>query len=213
MENILKYLSLILLFLLHGSLYADTTIVSQFGFSAKLPTGWFVLSPKKAANANANETAKSLGIPKSVDQSVVNDILTKVKDKNIEFYYDQNYINKEYKNNISVQLVAPLSFKSVDEANEACKGMPLELKKVFGVPVKLHSCQLIPSNGRAVFHHTYTVSSLNMTIINEVVVVNNKYSIAFVGGSANDIKGLHRLRKAQQILVDAVTSYLKKQTK
>ena len=212
-ENTLKYLSLILFISINGSLYADNNISSQFGFSATLPNGWFVLSPKKAAAANSNETSKSLGIPSSVNQSVIKDILANIKSENIEFYYDENYINKEYKNHISAQLSAPLNFKSIDDANNECKGVPQQLKQLFGEPVKLHSCQLIPSNGRPVFHHAYTVNSQNLTIINEVVAVNNKYSIAFVGGSANDTNGLHRLRKAQQLLVDAVTSYLKKQTK
>jgi len=212
-ESTLNYLSLILFFILNSSLHADTTVLSQFGFTATLPNGWFVISPKDIANANANETAKSLGIPASVDQSVINEILAKLKNKNIEFYYDQNYIKKEYKNHISAQLSAPLIFKSLDEVKKECDGVPNQLKELFGEPVNLHSCQLVPSNGRPIFHHAYTVNSQNLTIINEIVPVNQKYSITFVGGSANDTDGLRRLRKAQQSLVDAVTSYLKKQAK
>ena len=193
--------------------YAETKLTSQFGFSATLQDGWFVLSPQKIAEANKNETAKSLGIQDTVDSMVLNEILESVKGGNIEFYYDKNYIDKEYKNHVSVQLSAPLQFSSMDEVTKECEAIPDQLNKLFGEKIDFLSCQLLPSNGRAVFYHAYTVVSQSLTIIQETIPVNQNYSIVFVGGSANNIEGLHRVRAAQQSLVDSVTSYLSDQTK
>ena len=193
--------------------YAETKLESQFGFSATVQDGWFVLSPQKMADANKNETANSLGISDTVDSRVLNEILESVKGGNIEFYYDKNYINKEYKNHVSAQLSAPLQFRSMDEVTKECEAMPAKLNKLFGEKVNFLSCQLVPSNGRAVFHYAYTVVSQGLTIIQETIPVNQNYSIVFVGGSANDVEGLHRVRAAQQSLVDSVTSYLSTQAK
>ena len=193
--------------------YAETKLTSQFGFSATVQDGWFVLSPQKMAEANKNETAKSLGIPDTVDSQVLNEILESVKGGNIEFYYDKNYIDKVYKNHVSAQLSAPLQFSSMDEVTKECESMPAQLNELFGEKVNLLSCQFFSSNGRAVFHHAYTVVSQDLTIIQETIPVNQNYSIVFVGGSANDVEGLNRVRAAQQSLVDSVTSYLSVQAK
>lgn len=173
--------------------------------------GWFVLSPNKVAEANENETAKSLGMPEKVDQEMFSEILTRVKSENVEFNYDVNYIDKEYKNHVSAQIGEPLLFESMDKVNNECEGMPESLKELFGEPVELHSCRITSLNERPIFQHVYTVPSYNLTIINEIVPVNQRYSIMFVGGSANDMDGLKRVRAMQDALLHAVTNFLKAQ--
>lgn len=209
MEKRLKYLIFTSALLLSQLSFADVQVTSQFGFSATVPDGWFVLSPQNIAKANKDETVKSLGISGSADPAVLDDILNHVKGGNIEFYYDSQYVNKEFKNNVSVQLGPPLQFNSMEEVNQECESLPRQLKQLFGEPVKLHSCQLVKANGWPVFHHAYTVASQNLTIINETVHVNQDYSVIFVGGSANNTDGLHRVRAAQQSLIDAIIKHLK----
>jgi len=207
----MRYLFLIPLLLVSQISLAGTKVTSQFGFTAVLPDDWFLINSKKLSVANKNETIESLGLQGSVDKEVLNGILNKVKSGNIEFYYDKKYFNKDFKNNISAQLSAPLLFNSMDDVKQACKDMPGELKKVFGGPVNLHSCKYLKVNGWPVFHHAYTVPSQNVTIINENVYVNKKYSIIFVGGSGNGIEGLHRARAAQQALIESIVKFFKSQ--
>ena len=192
--------------------FADVTITSQFGYSADLPDGWFVISPQKIAKANKNETAQSLGLSDSADPAVLDEILNRVKGGNIEFYYDNKYINTSFKNHVSAQIGPPLRFSSMQEVSEQCTALPAELNQLFGEPVTLISCQLFNAGGWPVFHHAYTVESQSLTIINETVHVNEDYSMIFVGGSGNDIAGLHRVRAAQQSLIEAITTYLKLQS-
>lgn len=171
------------------------------------------MSPKKLADANKDETLETLGISETVDKNAFDEILEKVKSGNIEFYYDKKYFHKEFKNNISVQISSPLVFTSMQEVNQACEGIPAELEKIFGEPVKLHSCKYVKLNGWPVFHHAYSVPSQNLTIINENVHVNKQYSIMFVGGSGNGMEGLHRSRAVQQTLIESVISLFKTQNK
>ena len=188
---------------------ADVHITSQFGFSATIPDGWFVISPQTVAKANENETTESLGISNTADPAVLEEILNHVKGGNIEFYYDSRYLSKDFKNHVSAQLGPPLQFISLEEVNDECQSLPSQLKQLFGEAVQLHSCQLVKANGWPVFHHAYTVASQNLTVINETVHVNQDYSVIFVGGSANDSDGLRRVRAAQQSLIDAITKQLK----
>lgn len=189
--------------------FADVHVTSQFGFSATMPDGWFVVSPQTIAKANKTETAESLGITSSADPAILDGILNHVKGGNIEFFYDNKYLNEEFKNHVSVQLGPPLHFNSLSEVSDECEALPGQLNQVFGEPVNLHSCQLVKANGWPVFHHAYTVASQSLTVINETVHVNQHYSVIFVGGSANDTDGLHRVRAAQRSLIDAITKRLK----
>lgn len=198
-------------------LWAEASVTSSFGFSAEMPDDeWFVLGPKEVAEANSGESLESLGVPKIPDQELLEALFEKVRSGNIEFFYDGKYIASDYKNHVSAQLSAPLVFNSVEEMktgwDEQCASLPEELGEMFGEPVKIHSCQLLPMNGRAVFHHAYTLTTQGITIINEQFPVNSQYSMMFVGGSGNDNEGLQRVRAAQQALVESATAYLKKQT-
>lgn len=208
----MKYFLLISTALFSFSSFADVKITSQFGFSANIPDGWFVISPQTIAKANKKETPQSLGLSSSADPVVIEDILNRVKGGNIEFYYDNKYLSKEFKNHVSAQLGPPLQFSSMQDVSEQCAALPAELNQLFGEPVDLISCQLINADGWPVFHHAYTVKSQSLTIINETVHVNQDYSLIFVGGSGNDIAGLHRVRAAQQSLIEAITTYLKLQS-
>lgn len=192
-------------------LFAKNSLTSQFGFSSSLPDGWFLLTPKNVEKTFSGETQQSLGIPDNVDKNTITGIFDKIKGGNIEFYYDKNYINNQYKNHISAQLGEPIAFSSMDEIKKECEEIPERLKKLYGEPVKLLACNAVPSNNRLVFSIAYDLDFMNLTVIHETVQVNNKYSIEFVGGSANDMAGLKRVRAAQQILVDSVTKYLQDQ--
>lgn len=199
------------------NVWAEASITSSFGFSAEMPDDeWFVLGPKEVAKANENESLDSLGVHQIPDNELLNEILGKIKSGNIEFFYDGKYIRSDYKNHVSAQLSEPLVFNSVEEMkaifDEQCASLPKDLSAMFGETVTVHSCQLMPMNGRAVFHHAYTLPSQKVTIINEQIPVNSRYSLIFVGGSGNDTDGLHRVRAAQQALVEAATAFLKKQT-
>lgn len=205
----MKYFVLLSALLASQLSFADVKVTSQFGFSAKIPDGWFVISPQTIAKANKNETVQSLGVSGSVDPAVLDDMLDRVKGGNIEFYYDNKYVHNNFKNHVSAQLGPPLQFTSMQEVSEQCKALPAELNQLFGEPVSLISCQLVNAGGWPVFHHAYTVESQNLTVINETVHVNQDYSVIFVGGSGNDIAGLHRVRAAQQSLVEAIITHLK----
>lgn len=198
-------------------LWAEASVTSSFGFSAEMPDDeWFVLGPKEVAKANSGETLESLGVQKIPDQELLEALFEKVKSGNIEFFYDGKYIASDYKNHVSAQLSAPLVFDSVEEMqaewDKQCASLPDDLGEMFGETVRLHSCQLLPMNGRAVFHHAYTLTSQGITIINEQIPVNSQYSMMFVGGSGNGNEGLQRVRAAQQALVESATGYLKNQT-
>ena len=151
-------------------------------------------------------------MPSSVNAEVLNEVFKNVMGGNVEFFYDQNYILNEFKNHVSVQLSEPLQFSSMEEVTEECESLPSELNEVFGEEVEVISCQVAPSNSWLVFHHAYTLTSQGVTIISEAVRVNQEYSLLFVGGSGNDLDGLHRVRSAQQSLIDALTEYLNDQT-
>lgn len=208
----MKYFVFVSALLLSQLSFAEVRVTSQFGFSANLPDGWFVISPRTIAKANKNETAQSLGISGSVESAVLDEILDRVKGGNIEFYYDNKYVRKDFKNHVSAQLGPPLQFNSMQEVSEQCKALPAELNQLFGESVSLISCQLINAGGWPVFHHAYTVESQSLTIINETVHVNQNYSMIFVGGSGNGADGLHRVRAAQQALIEAIINHLKGQS-
>ncbi len=208
---------ILFIFLYSGTIIASNNIVSHFGFSTDMPEGWFVISPKKFAQYNQKETLESLGIPDKMDKPTLDALFDKAKDGNIEFYYDNLYFNELNKNHVSVQLSTPMIFKNIEElkssVEEECKKAPKSLSELYGETVNLLSCQLVPSNGFAVIHHAYVVPSLGLTIINETVPINKKYSIVFVGGSGNDHAGLIRMREAQQSLIDSLTSFMKQNAK
>ena len=157
---------------------SETVITSYFGFTASLPDGWFVLGPNEVAKANKDETLKSLGIPEINDKATLNSIFDKVKSGNIEFYYDNKYVNKEYKNHISAQLAPPISFNSPEELKsgmeEQCKALPSELSSIFGEKIVVNHCRAGAVNNRAVLRHVYTVPSKNLIIINDQIPVNSK---------------------------------------
>jgi len=207
----LRYLLFFLTVLFSQNLFAKNSLTSQFGFTSTLPDGWFLLTPESVEKTFSGETQKSLGIPEHVDKSTMSGIFEKIKGGNIEFYYDKNYLHNQYQNHVSAQLGEPIVFTSMDEIKKECDEIPAQLKKLYGEPVNLLACTAVPSNNRLVFSIAYDLDSMNLTIIHEKVQVNNKYSIEFVGGSANDMAGLKRVRAAQQILVDSVTKFLQEQ--
>lgn len=196
---------------------AAENITSQFGFPTNIPEGWFVIGAKKFDRYSAKESLESLGIPDNIDKTTLETLLNNAKNGKIEFYYDNLYLNKKNKNIVSVELSSPIVFKDTNELKnimeKECKLIPKSLSELYGEPLKLLACQLLMSNGLPVFHHAYTVPSLGITIINETVPVNKKFSIAFVGGSGNDQAGLVRLRKTQLSLIDSLTSFMKKSSK
>lgn len=185
-------------------LQAEVNVTSQFGFSATLPEGWFVVSPNAIAEMNQQQTLESLGIAEFAEPTTLNEILAKVKGGNVEFFYDKRYLNALNKNHISLQLGQPMGVRSVEEAEAECKNVPAYLDDLFGEPVDLLSCRLVSMNGWPVFHHAYTIPSQSITVINEMVHVNQQYSLIFVGGAGSDMEGVGRMRAAQQALIEAV---------
>lgn len=199
-------------------LKADNEIKSYFGFTSNMPEDWFVFSPDKVKKYNENETIESLGLSTSADRKKLEEILTRVKSGNIEFYYDRKYLNDEIKNNVTVQLSEPIVFHSIEELkngmDKECKRLPESLKNTFKEEVKINMCKATIFNGHAILHHSYVVPSQNVFIINEQMPINGKYSILFVSGSnVKDINGVKRVREAQNQLIIGFTKYLNSQIK
>lgn len=195
-----------------GNANAGTVVSSHFGFPVDLPDGWFMVGPGTIAEANADETMQSLGVPEIAAKELLQDILKKIKSGDIEFYYDREYLDREFKNHVSAQRMPPITFGSAEELksgmDEQCRTLAEELADMFGEAVDIHSCRLAALNNRAVLHHAYTVPSQGVTIINEQIPINEKYSLGFVGGSGNDGAGLRRVRETQQSLVESLTRLL-----
>ncbi|WP_346837898.1 hypothetical protein [Microbulbifer sp. SAOS-129_SWC] len=210
-----------LLSLPSASLYADTALKSRFGFTIKMPDAeWFVIGPKEARAAGTGASAASAkasskdvsGIARITDQELLQRLFKQVNSQYIEFFYDGKYAGTPLKNNISLQVSKPIILHSVDEAKkiseEKCNVLPQEVKSTFGQDPMMHSCKLIPVNGRAVFHHSYTLPSQGATLISDEVPVSKKYSVLLSGASINGAGGLRRLRAGQRALLDALTRFL-----
>lgn len=188
--------------------FADVNLASQFGFSSTLPDGWFVLSPEQLKEKTTNEDLKSLGIPETIDKTTLSELFNKIKGGDVEYYYDENYLNKDNKNHFSVQVGPPIYYTSMDEVNQDCADMPAQLKALYGEVVEIFVCSLESSSGRPYFHLAYKVPSIGMSIMHDTIFVNKRYSFEVVGASANDIAGLKRLIAAQQGMIDSISSHL-----
>ena len=192
--------------------YSETTITSYFGFPVTLSQDWFVVSPDLMAKYNENENPESLGIPNSVDRGTIDAIFEKVKTAQIEFYYDQRYVKSEFQNHISVQLTEPVNFTTIEKAKSwttsECDSLPNQLFELYREAPEIHACQLVALNRVPFFRHSYTLLSQNITITNELIPLNNEYSIVIVGGAANDDEGLERVRSTQQAILNAMTSFI-----
>ncbi len=207
-EVSLKLIVLIGSLCLALTVQAQTVVQSRFGFSVELPKDWFMLDSASLAKASQDvNDPRVLNTTNSAAVRELNSMLERVKSGDTEAFYDNLYLNKEYKNHITVQKNAPFQITSVQQVKSECDALPNELKRLFGQGIRVLSCQLGATNGRPVFHYAYRLPQ-GITIIQENTPVNSEYSVVFVGGSGNDQEGLRRLRATQQLLLNGLTQAL-----
>ncbi len=207
-EVSLKLIVLIGSLCLALTVQAQTVVQSRFGFSVELPKDWFMLDSASLAKASQDvNDPRVLNTTNSAAVRELNSMLERVKSGDTEAFYDNLYLNKEYKNHITVQKNAPFQITSVQQVKSECDALPNELKRLFGQGIRVLSCQLGATNGRPVFHYAYRLPQ-GITIIQENTPVNSEYSVVFVGGSGNDQEGLRRLRATQQLLLNGLTQPL-----
>src|SRR5690554_692107 len=114
-----RFFALCLLFVT-GPLFAGTEINSYFGFNAVLPSGWVQVGPTAASTMEVDDFAK--GSP--INKETLNQIREKVAGKEVEFFYDIQSLESEFKLNISVQKSEPVLVDSLQELNSECSGLP-----------------------------------------------------------------------------------------
>lgn len=187
---------------------AQTIVESQFGFKAQLPEDWFMLDSDSIAQATKDvDDSRVLNNTNAQAQKELKDMLKRVKSGEMEAFYDEQYLDSEYRNHITVQKGPPLQITSMQQVKSECDSLPSELKRLFGQGVRVLSCQLGGTNGRPVFHYAYRLPT-GITIIQENTPINSEYSVILVGGSGNDREGLRRVRATQQELLNGLTQSL-----
>ncbi|GAA0851147.1 hypothetical protein GCM10009113_34240 [Marinobacter szutsaonensis] len=199
-----RFFALCLLFVT-GPLFAGTEINSYFGFNAVLPSGWVQVGPTAASTMEVDDFAK--GSP--INKETLNQIREKVAGKEVEFFYDIQSLESEFKLNISVQKSEPVLVDSLKELNSECSGLPEALEEVYGEPIDIKYCEARVLNKWAVFRYVYVVPSQEIMIINDTLPVDGEHSLIIVGGApVADKEGLQRVLPAQQSLLEGLTNHL-----
>jgi hypothetical protein len=201
----MKKLSAILLLTLWSQAVLSGEYRSSFGYSFQLSKDWLVLTPKEVSKQYESETIKALNL-EFADRNNAQSILERVKTGKVEFYFDRKYSTKDFKNNISVQIMPGSHTPTAQEVKEQCSAMPNELRSLYGSGVKVGNCGLATSHGVAYVTYEYFVSQQGVTIVQqEIPYVSN--STAIVAGGSN-AAGLANLKSAQLSVVESITKFV-----
>lgn len=180
-----------------------TEYTSSFGFPFELSKDWLVLTPAEVTEIYRNETLDSLSI--NADPATAQAILERVKQGEVEFYFDRKRSTKAFKNNISVQLTQGTQEYTDSAVWDICKSLHEDLPEVFGSGVRISSCGSGEMHGIRFLVFEYVLPPQKAHVV--------QYEIPFVSGTTLLLvagahpSALDHVRAAQTSLVDRITRY------
>jgi len=176
---------------------------SSFGFPFELSSDWLVLTPGEVTKLYRDETLDSLDI--DADPATVRGILERVKQGEIEFYFDRKHSTKDFKNNISVQLMQGTRSYTAAAAREVCRLLPEELPRVFGSPVEVSSCGPGEMHGIRFLTYAYFVPAQKVHVVQYEIPYLSDTTLVLVGGAHP--AALDDLKSAQASIADRIAKF------
>jgi len=183
---------------------------SSFGFPFELSKDWLVVTPKDASAQFEAETLKSLHM-EAGDQDNAEAILERVKAGNVEFYFDKKYSKKNFTNNISAQLLPGVQIQTIDNVKATCTSLPKELQLLHGDVVLIKKCALSKSNGIQYIAYEYSLSRMDVAIVQREIPYLSNTTLILVGGSNSD--GLRALMSAEDNIAASITKFVSEKKK
>lgn len=179
---------------------------SNYGFSFQLPAEWLVLTPAQVQKTYQGESLKSMELAIG-DRATFEAVLQKVKAGEVEYFFDRKYSTREFKNNISVQLMPPRPETPDQIAKDSCPSLAMSLRGLYGAEVKVTSCGIQTLAKVPFVAYEYRVPSQGVNVIQFEIPFGPKGTLILVGGS-NDA-GLAHVRVAQTSIADSAARSIK----
>jgi hypothetical protein len=176
---------------------------SSFGFPFELSSDWLVLTPTEVTKLYRDETLDSLDI--DADPATAQGILERVKRGEIEFYFDRKHSTRDFKNNISVQLMQGGQPYTTEAARQVCRLLPEELPRVFGSAVEIASCGTDELHGVRVMTYEYFVPAQQVHVVQYEIPYLSDTTLVLVGGAHP--AALDYLRSAQASIADRIAKF------
>lgn len=172
---------------------------SNFGFKAKLDSGWVLLGPSLAGKEFQDIASLA---PHGIDEEEASTYFERIKSGKVEYYLDSLMSESTFRNNVSVQLMhAERDYSSIDQEglNEICTIVEEELSQVWGAPVVLDKCLVQKAKGVAFLALIYLVEQHNIFIVQYEVPLSSNVQVVIVGGARPD-------KQAEQRVVNAASA-------
>lgn len=176
---------------------------SSFGFPFELSNDWLVLTPGEVTKLYRDETLDSLDIDS--DQATALAILERVKKGEVEFYFDRKHSTKDFKNNISVQLMQGAQQYTAASVKDVCRLLPKELPKVFGSEVKVSSCGSGEMHGIRFMAFEYFLPVQKVHVVQYEMPYVADTTLVLVGGAHP--AALAHLKSAQASIADHILKF------
>lgn len=176
---------------------------SSFGFPFELSSDWLVLTPEEVTKLYRDETLDSLDI--DADPATAQGILERVKQGEIEFYFDRKRSTKDFKNNISVQLMQGAQQYTAEAVRQVCRLLPKELPRVFGSEVEISSCGTGEMHGIRFLTYEYFVPAQQVHVVQYEMPYLSDTTLVLVGGAHP--AALDHLRSAQAAIADRIAKF------
>ncbi|HKK06413.1 MAG TPA: hypothetical protein VKA50_11250 [Gammaproteobacteria bacterium] len=177
---------------------------SDFGFPFSLSSDWAVLNRENVSKDFTKKSLNDFGLT-MVDPDQAKATLERIKQGDVEYYFDRKYSTKNFQNNISAQLVPGGDVITPETVKEACAALPGQLRATYGSDTQFKSCASHKVNGVQYLSFEYHLPSMHTTILQREIPYLSNTKLLLV--AASNSAGLASIKAALGDVVSSATKY------